>query len=116
MKRALFSTRIDIGGMCALIVGPPGSGKGTMSARLTDDFGFVPLASGDAFRAQIADGTCKIQLFCRLLTLLSLNESSPMCRLIMMAGASRRLNVPPSCHVWINLFQYTFGPCLLVLA
>jgi nucleoside-triphosphate--adenylate kinase len=41
----------------ALIVGPPGAGKGTLSKRLTEDFGFQSLSSGDAFRAHIGQGT-----------------------------------------------------------
>lgn len=40
-----------------LLIGPPGVGKGTQAALLQDRFGAVPLASGNIFRQQIADGT-----------------------------------------------------------
>jgi adenylate kinase len=40
-----------------LIVGPPGAGKGTQSARLTTRFGIPDIATGDIFRANIKDET-----------------------------------------------------------
>jgi len=40
-----------------LIMGPPGSGKGTMAKRITRDFGFEVLSTGDLIRAQISSGT-----------------------------------------------------------
>ncbi|TBN57811.1 adenylate kinase [Glaciihabitans arcticus] len=40
-----------------LIVGPPGAGKGTQSARLTDTFGIPAIATGDIFRANIKNQT-----------------------------------------------------------
>jgi adenylate kinase len=40
-----------------LIVGPPGAGKGTQSARLTARFGIPDIATGDIFRANIKDET-----------------------------------------------------------
>jgi adenylate kinase len=40
-----------------LIVGPPGAGKGTQSARLTSHFGIPAIATGDIFRKNIADQT-----------------------------------------------------------
>ena len=40
-----------------LIVGPPGSGKGTRSARIAEAFGVPAISTGDIFRANIADGT-----------------------------------------------------------
>jgi len=39
------------------LLGPPGSGKGTQAARLRDDLGFAPLATGDLLRAACAQGT-----------------------------------------------------------
>lgn len=41
----------------AIIMGPPGSGKGTISARIVKDFGLVHLSSGDILRKQIHDQT-----------------------------------------------------------
>jgi adenylate kinase len=40
-----------------LIVGPPGAGKGTQSARLTTRFGIPDIATGDIFRANIKNET-----------------------------------------------------------
>jgi adenylate kinase len=40
-----------------ILLGAPGSGKGTQSMRLADKFGFTHLATGDIFRAEIAQGT-----------------------------------------------------------
>jgi adenylate kinase len=40
-----------------LIVGPPGAGKGTQSARITTAFGIPAIATGDIFRANIANQT-----------------------------------------------------------
>jgi adenylate kinase len=39
------------------LLGPPGSGKGTQAARLHEDLGFTPLATGDLLRAARAEGT-----------------------------------------------------------
>ncbi|CAM1321681.1 AK3 (predicted) [Pycnogonum litorale] len=41
----------------AIILGPPGSGKGTISSRIARDFGLKHLASGDVFRSQIREKT-----------------------------------------------------------
>jgi adenylate kinase len=40
-----------------LIVGPPGAGKGTQSARLLETYSIPAIATGDIFRKNIADGT-----------------------------------------------------------
>jgi adenylate kinase len=40
-----------------LIVGPPGAGKGTQSERLIATFGIPAIATGDIFRANIANQT-----------------------------------------------------------
>ena len=40
-----------------LIVGPPGAGKGTQAARLTERFGIPAIATGDIFRANIKNRT-----------------------------------------------------------
>jgi adenylate kinase len=43
--------------MIMILLGAPGSGKGTQSKRLADKYGFLHLATGDIFRAEIAQGT-----------------------------------------------------------
>lgn len=45
------------GGVHLLIVGPPGAGKGTQAARLTKNFDIPAIATGDIFRANIANQT-----------------------------------------------------------
>lgn len=40
-----------------LIVGPPGAGKGTQSARIAERFGIPAISTGDIFRANISQGT-----------------------------------------------------------
>lgn len=40
-----------------VLFGPPGAGKGTQSALLTDEFALVHLSTGDIFRANIKGGT-----------------------------------------------------------
>ena len=43
--------------MIVILLGAPGSGKGTQSMRLADKHGFAHLATGDIFRSEIAQGT-----------------------------------------------------------
>lgn len=43
----------------AVIMGPPGSGKGTVSARITKSFGLKHVSSGDILRANINAKTGK---------------------------------------------------------
>ena len=43
--------------MNILLIGAPGSGKGTLSQKLTEKYGFKHLSTGDLFRAEIAKGT-----------------------------------------------------------
>ena len=53
-----FRASLSVGRACrALILGPPGGGKGTLSKRLVRDFEFAHISSGDALRNQIAAGT-----------------------------------------------------------
>lgn len=54
-QRRLFASqaRKALGPFRALILGPPGGGKGTLSARLCADFDLVHLSSGDVLRSQI---------------------------------------------------------------
>ncbi|GAA1351122.1 adenylate kinase [Falsarthrobacter nasiphocae] len=40
-----------------LIIGPPGSGKGTQAARITDSLGIVAISTGDIFRFNVKEGT-----------------------------------------------------------
>jgi adenylate kinase len=40
-----------------LIMGPPGSGKGTQSARIAERYGIPAVSTGDIFRANMAEGT-----------------------------------------------------------
>lgn len=41
----------------AIIMGPPGSGKGTISSRIIKDFSMKHLSSGDLLRSQIINKT-----------------------------------------------------------
>jgi len=43
--------------MIIILLGAPGSGKGTQSKRLADRYGYQHLATGDIFRAEIAKKT-----------------------------------------------------------
>ena len=43
--------------MIVILLGAPGSGKGTQSMRLAEKNGFIHLATGDIFRAEISSGT-----------------------------------------------------------
>lgn len=43
--------------MNVLLIGPPGSGKGTQGKRLADQLGIEHLASGDLLRAEVEQGT-----------------------------------------------------------
>jgi adenylate kinase len=45
------------GGVRLLIVGPPGAGKGTQAARISQAFGIPTISTGDIFRSNIANGT-----------------------------------------------------------
>ena len=40
-----------------LIIGPPGSGKGTQAERISDRLGVVAISTGDIFRAHVRGGT-----------------------------------------------------------
>src|SRR5437016_3839116 len=40
-----------------ILLGPPGSGKGTQAVRLTKDLGIPHISTGDLFRENISKGT-----------------------------------------------------------
>lgn len=43
-----------------IIMGPPGSGKGTISSRIVKDFRLKHLSSGDLLRSQILNKSSKL--------------------------------------------------------
>jgi adenylate kinase len=43
--------------MRLVLLGPPGSGKGTQAATLSEDMGVPHIATGDLFRAEMAEGS-----------------------------------------------------------
>ncbi|MBR4202546.1 MAG: nucleoside monophosphate kinase, partial [Candidatus Methanomethylophilaceae archaeon] len=40
-----------------VLLGPPGAGKGTQGEKLTDEFGYVRLSTGDMLREAVRNGT-----------------------------------------------------------
>ena len=44
------------------VLGGPGSGKGTVCAKLVADYGFVHLSAGDLLRAERASGSANAEL------------------------------------------------------
>lgn len=61
----------------ALIMGPPGGGKGTLAKRIVNDFGFEVLSTGDMIRAQIRQETEVCLIFSNAPTL-SYTKSRPV--------------------------------------
>jgi adenylate kinase len=43
--------------MRIVVLGPPGAGKGTQAVRIAEHFGCANVATGDIFRANVAEGT-----------------------------------------------------------
>ena len=43
--------------MRLVVLGPPGAGKGTQAVQLADRYGCADVATGDIFRANVAEGT-----------------------------------------------------------
>jgi adenylate kinase len=61
-------------GLRAILLGPPGAGKGTQAAAIVERFGVTHISSGDLFRQHVADGT---PLGARLEPYLSAGELVP---------------------------------------
>ncbi len=40
-----------------IFIGPPGAGKGTVASMLHDEYGYVPLSTGDILRKAVKEGT-----------------------------------------------------------
>lgn len=57
----------------AIIIGAPGSGKGTISSRIVKDFGMKHLSSGDMLRAQILQKTGNVTFLFFVFIFLLLN-------------------------------------------
>jgi adenylate kinase len=51
------SSSVNDNSMRLLIVGPPGSGKGTQGVRIAEIYGIPAISTGDIFRENIKDGT-----------------------------------------------------------
>lgn len=49
-------TKVTGGSMNILLIGPQGSGKGTLAKNIQKDFGLIPISTGDLFRESIANG------------------------------------------------------------
>ncbi|HEY7588029.1 MAG TPA: nucleoside monophosphate kinase, partial [Thermoplasmata archaeon] len=43
--------------MRIVLLGPPGSGKGTQAAKLAERYGIPRISTGDILRRNVADGT-----------------------------------------------------------
>ena len=56
-KKVLSDPYSPAHGIRAVLLGPPGSGKGTQSPRLKEHFSVCHLATGDLLRAEIGSGS-----------------------------------------------------------
>lgn len=55
--RSLHIGSISCSPVHAIVMGPPGSGKGTVSGRIVRDFGLSHLSSGDLLRSHLQNET-----------------------------------------------------------
>lgn len=55
--RQIYLSRMSSKPVRALIMGPPGSGKGTVSEKIVNTFSVTHLSSGDVLRSQIKEGS-----------------------------------------------------------
>jgi hypothetical protein len=72
MQRRLFTTAKNTPRIIrAAILGAPGSGKGTLSSRLVNDFNFKHVSSGDLLRQEVCSHPFYASYFyCNLLSLI----------------------------------------------
>ncbi|XP_046567460.1 LOW QUALITY PROTEIN: adenylate kinase isoenzyme 5-like [Haliotis rubra] len=73
------------------IVGGPGSGKGTQSAKIVERFGFTHLSSGDLLRAEVASGSARGKHLTSIMEkgdLVPLDEVLQLLKEAMMAKAA----------------------------
>ena len=45
-----------------MLIGGPGSGKGTQCTKIVDEFGYVHLSAGDLLRQEVARGSARGQM------------------------------------------------------
>jgi hypothetical protein len=79
------------------ILGGPGSGKGTQSARLVDRFGFTHLSAGDLLRAEVdASDSPESAIISECMAEGKIVPVDITCRLLRKAMAQTMLSTHPS--------------------